>query len=132
MSGADGVHVGQLDLGPRDARTVVGDAALVGLSTHDDRQLSVGAREAVSYLAMGPVFSTQTKGPAIDPTVGLDGVRRAADVLQGRIPLVAIGGITIERAPEVLAAGATSVAVISDLLTGSIEDRARTFLAAVA
>jgi thiamine-phosphate pyrophosphorylase len=132
MSGADGVHVGQLDLGPRDARTVVGDTSLIGLSTHDADQLSAGAREAVTYLAMGPVFSTQTKGPSIDPTVGLEGVRRAAGVLRGLIPLVAIGGITIERAPDVLAAGATSVAVISDLLTGRLEDRARTFLAAVA
>lgn len=135
MSGAAGVHVGQTDLTPRDVRTVIGNERVVGLSTHDNDQLVAGAGEGVSYLAIGPVFPTATKrktGNAVDPAVGLEGVRvAAARLTRSRLPLVAIGGITLERAPEVLAAGAVSVAVISDLLVGAPESRARAFIAAL-
>jgi thiamine-phosphate pyrophosphorylase len=135
MSGAAGVHVGQTDLTPRDVRTVIGRERVLGLSTHDSDQLVAGTREDVSYLAIGPVFPTATNrktGKAVDPAVGLEGVHAAAARLTGsRLPLVAIGGITLERAPEVLAAGAASVAVISDLLVGTPESRARAFVTAL-
>jgi thiamine-phosphate pyrophosphorylase len=125
LAGADGVHVGQDDLAPALVRTIVGDAAIVGLSTHTPAQLTAARDAPVTYVAIGPVFATATKATGHE-ALGLDGVRAAAG--QGR-PLVAIGGITLERAPDVLRAGAASVAVISDLLsTGDPEGRVREYL----
>ena len=118
LSGADGVHVGQDDLPVDEARRIVGSDAIVGLSTHDEAQIEAAARTSATYLAVGPIYGTATKDTGYTAR-GLDLVRRAAR--DGR-PVVAIGGITLERAPEVLAAGASSVAVISDLLR---EDPAR-------
>ena len=116
MCGADGVHVGQDDLCVADVRRVVGPAAIVGLSTPTDSQLAEAVSEAVSYVAIGPVFGTRTKDTGFD-AVGLAAVRRAAAVAHAAgLPLVAIGGITRNRAGDVLAAGADSLAVISDLL----------------
>jgi thiamine-phosphate pyrophosphorylase len=112
MSGADGVHVGQEDLSVADARALLGPAAIVGVSTHDAAQIDAAARTAATYLAVGPIYGTSTKETGYSAR-GLDLVRRAAAT--GR-PVVAIGGITLERAPEVIAAGAAAVAVISDLL----------------
>jgi thiamine-phosphate pyrophosphorylase len=131
MAGADGVHVGQDDLPPRAVRSIVGASPWVGLSTHTDAQLDAGTREPVTYLAIGPVFATSSKA-APDPVVGLAGVRRAASrAHEVGLPLVAIGGITIDRATEVMEAGATAVAVISDLLVPDSGARARAFLAAI-
>ena len=113
---AAGVHLGQADLPVEDARTVVGESAVVGLSTHTDDQLRDALNRPVTYLAVGPVYATGTKNTGYRP-VGLSLVREAAALAAG-IPVVAIGGITLERAPAVLAAGAASVAVIGDLLTG--------------
>jgi len=124
MSGADGVHVGQEDLSVDDARRIVGGGAIVGASTHDEAQIEAAARTSATYIAVGPIFGTSTKDTGYSAR-GLELVRRAA--LTGR-PVVAIGGITLERAPEVLAAGASSVAVISGLLTGDPEVRVRSFL----
>jgi thiamine-phosphate pyrophosphorylase len=112
LSGADGVHVGQDDLTVEEARQIVGPDAIVGLSTHDEAQIEAAARTSATYIAVGPIYGTATKDTGYSAR-GLDLVRRAAR--DGR-PVVAIGGITLERAPEVLAAGASSVAVISDLL----------------
>jgi thiamine-phosphate pyrophosphorylase len=121
---ATGVHVGQHDLPPSDARRLVGREAAVGLSTHSEPQLEAGLTEPVSYLAVGPVFGTDTKTTGFD-AIGLEAVRRAADLVGERMPLVAIGGISLSRAPLVIESGATSVAVISDLLVGDPEARAR-------
>ena len=121
MAGADGVHIGQDDLPGRVARDLLGSAAVLGLSTHDASQLEVALLEPVSYLAVGPVYDTPTKNTGYAP-VGLEAVRQAA-LTAGDRPVVAIGGITLEAAPAVVAAGAASVAVISDLLAG--EDPAR-------
>ncbi len=87
--------------------------------------------EPVDYVAIGPVFPTASKDRP-DPVVGLDGVRRARDIVasSGR-PLVAIGGITLERARSVIDAGADSIAVIADLVAGEPGARARAFLRAV-
>jgi thiamine-phosphate pyrophosphorylase len=129
LAGADGVHVGQDDLSPHAVRRVTGDGALVGLSTHTIDQLTSALREPVDYVAIGPVFGTSTKTTGYD-TVGLDMIRRAAEPAgTARLPLVAIGGITLERAPSVIAAGAASAAVIGDLLvTGDPEARVRAYI----
>jgi thiamine-phosphate pyrophosphorylase len=132
MSGADGVHVGQRDLAPVDARHVVGDGRIVGCSTHSDEQAAAACRLPISYLAIGPVYATTTKGAEVDPVVGLDGVRAAAaHAREARLPLVAIGGITIDRCGEAMAAGAASVAVISDLLSADPARRVREYLRAL-
>ena len=120
MSGAHGVHVGQEDLSVADARRILGPDAVIGLSTHDEAQIDAALRTSATYLAVGPVFGTATKVTGYTAR-GLELVARAA---AGGRPVVAIGGITLERAPAVLAAGASSVAVISDLFTGS-DPRAR-------
>ncbi len=118
LAGADGVHVGQEDLGAAAVRAIVGSAAIVGLSTHTPEQIEAAAREPISYLAVGPVFGTATKTTGYQ-AVGFNLVARAASTGAAHgIPVVAIGGITLDRAPEVIAAGAASVAVISDLLAG--------------
>jgi len=116
MSGAAGAHVGQDDLSPADARALLGPDAIVGYSTHTIEQIDAAIREPISYLAVGPVFGTRSKDTGYD-AVGLDLVSAAAR-LAGRLPVVAIGGITLETAPAVFAAGASSIAVIADLLKG--------------
>ena len=111
--GADGVHLGQTDLSPSAVRSFAGDKLIIGLSTHNREQLEAAAREPADYLALGPIFGTQSKERP-DPTVGLEGLQ----LLRGLTnrPLAAIGGITREAAPEIWAAGADSCAVISDML----------------
>ena len=131
LAGAQGLHVGQDDLSPADARKVVGAACWVGLSTHSEAQWTAALTAPVSYLAIGPVFATGTKATGYD-AVGLETVREVAMVAGARsLPLVAIGGITLERAPAVMAAGASAVAVIGDLLSGHPEARARAFIQAL-
>jgi thiamine-phosphate pyrophosphorylase len=127
MARAAGVHVGQEDLDPMNARRLVGPAGIVGYSTHTVQQIEAAIREPISYLAVGPVFGTKTKDTGYS-SVGLEMVSMAAR-LAGAIPVVAIGGITIETAESVLRAGATSVAVISDLLmTGNPQARVAAYL----
>ena len=130
LSQADGVHVGQEDLSPRSVRRVVGAEAIVGLSTHTPEQVDLAVREPVTYIAIGPVFSTDTKATGYE-TLGLEPVRRAAGAARERaLPLVAIGGITLETASSVIDAGATSVAVINDLVAGGDPaTRVRAYLA---
>ena len=133
LAGFGGVHVGQGDLLPEDAKRVVeaiGDstshpsqvregwgtralgAGIVGVSTHTEEQVRVADAGCADYVAIGPVFATGTKVDA-EAVVGLEGVRRAR-ALTGK-PIVAIGGITRENARSVIEAGADSVAVISGL-----------------
>src|SRR4051812_3818552 len=115
MAGADGVHVGQDDLPVPAVRGILGPHAIVGLSTHDEAQIAAAVRTSASYLAVGPIYGTLSKDTGYGAR-GLDLVRAAAQA--SGVPVVAIGGITLARAPGVIAAGAASVAVISDLLTG--------------
>ena len=131
-SGASGVHLGQDDLTPRDARVLLPPPAMIGVSTHSDVQLRAALDESIDYVAMGPVFSTTSKEQP-DPVVGLEGIRRASHLTRSRgVPLVAIGGITLARAADVIAAGADTVAVISDLLTDDdAVARARAFVDAL-
>jgi len=131
MAGADGVHVGQDDLSPTAARAVVGSSAWVGVSTHNDGQVEAAVREPPTYLAIGPVYATRSKVRP-DPVIGIEGVRRAAARANGAgLPLVAIGGITLDRVADVISGGATAVAVISDLVTSNPGGRAREFLSAL-
>ena len=113
LSKAHGVHVGQDDLDVEEARAVVGPEAWVGLSTHNIEQFEKAARSSADYIAIGPIFETTSKVNP-DPVVGLELVRRVRRLTER--PVVAIGGITLERAAEVIDAGADSVAVISDIL----------------
>jgi thiamine-phosphate pyrophosphorylase len=108
-----GVHMGQDDLPPQDARRSVGPSRLLGFSTHNEAQLRAAAAEPADYIAVGPIFGTTSKEKP-DPVVGVAELRRLR-ALEMR-PLVAIGGITRENALAVLEAGADSVAVIGDLL----------------
>ncbi len=110
----DGVHLGQCDLPIADARKFAPDLC-IGLSTHDPAQLELALAARPDYVAYGPVFSTLTKADA-DPVVGLAGLERAgAAARSAKVPLVAIGGITLQNVAE-LAPHCDQVAVISALL----------------
>lgn len=128
LCGAAGVHLGQDDMPPDAARRLLRPSALVGWSTHNDDQLRWAAGLPIDYVAIGPVFGTRSKERP-DPVVGIDGVRRAVGLAAGR-PVVAIGGITLETASDVLDAGASSIAVIGDVLHADAAARARAFLQA--
>lgn len=127
LSGASGVHVGQDDLSVSRTRRILGNDAVIGLSTHCRSQVDLAVQESVAYIAVGPVFATRSKETGYQP-VGLELVRYAARQWPQSI-IVGIGGITLERAPSVIEAGANAVAVISDLLTdGDPERRTRAYL----
>ena len=132
LSAAPGLHVGQTDLSPTDARSVIGPSAILGLSTHHREQWEAAFTEPISYLAIGPVFGSATKETGYE-AIGLEMVRQASRAAGAHgLPTVAIGGITIDNAPSVIEAGAASVAIISDLLAGDPETRARQFIQALA
>jgi len=115
--GADGVHLGQDDLPPEAVRELLGPDVIIGVSTHNLQQAILSTRMPIDYIALGPIFSTATKeSPA--PTVGLEELTRIRQAVTD-IPLVAIGGITLENGQDVLDAGADAVAVISDIWTSS-------------
>jgi len=110
---ADGAHLGQKDLPPAAARRLLGDEAIIGLSTHSIEQAQVARQQPINYIAFGPIFRTQTK-EAPDPTTGLRALKTVRTLTN--LPLVAIGGITTENAPGVFASGADAVATISGLV----------------
>ena len=127
---ADGVHVGQDDLPPDRARLLLGESRILGFSTHTLEQALAADVAPVDYVAIGPIYQTSTKERP-DPVVGLETVSE----IRRRIskPLVAIGGITLDGARAILEAGADSVALISDLLSGGdIAGRTQRFLARLA
>jgi thiamine-phosphate pyrophosphorylase len=131
---ADGVHIGQEDVAPAEARRILdasgGPKRLLGVSTHNVAQLRAAlATGASDYLAIGPVYATGSKENP-DPVVGLEGVKAARALT--RLPLVAIGGITAGNGRAVIEAGADAVAVISGLLPQGgqeMSERVRDFLA---
>lgn len=112
-AGASGLHVGQEDLDAEAARRVIGPGKVVGVSTHNQEQFQRAVASSVDYIAVGPIFSTSTKANP-DPVVGTEFIRRVRALTDK--PIVAIGGITVERAAEVIRAGADSVAVAKDVL----------------
>lgn len=125
-----GVHLGQEDLPPAAARRTVGEAAWIGLSTHDEGQVAAAeADPEVDVVAFGPVFATTGKERP-DPVVGLEGLRRARALTAK--PLVAIGGISAGNLPAVLAAGADAAAVLGAVCRGDVRANCRRLLAVAA
>ncbi len=108
--GAGGVHLGQSDLPLHRARRICPPGFVVGISTHDERQVEEAVAGGADYIAFGPIYQTQSK-PDPDPVVGVK--RLQAVCRSSPVPVVAIGGITLLRVPEVVAAGALAVAIIS-------------------
>ncbi|HVA93869.1 MAG TPA: thiamine phosphate synthase [Candidatus Dormibacteraeota bacterium] len=135
LAGAGGVHVGQEDLGVEESRAVCGGAIAgrnlkndfwVGVSTHTLEQVAAANLTSADYIAFGPVFPTTTKKNP-DAVVGTELLRRARQLTAK--PLVAIGGITLERAAQVYRAGADSLAVVRDLIAAPDPGaRARAFI----
>jgi len=117
LADAAGVHVGQEDLAPDAVRRLIGPDRVIGFSTHSTAQLDIAVQQPIDYVAVGPIFGTGSKDTGYD-AVGLRLVEEAAKRARPRgLLVVAIGGITLERAPDVIRAGADSVAIIADLLT---------------
>lgn len=108
LAAADGVHLGQEDASWSEARSLLGESALIGRSTHNQEQALAAQAQGFDYIGVGPVYGTPTKPGA--KAVGLDLVRFAAQNLD--VPFVAIGGIDESNVRDVLAAGAKTVAVV--------------------
>jgi thiamine-phosphate pyrophosphorylase len=108
--GADAVHLGQTDLPIAEARRSCGDRLWIGVSTHDLDQVRAACTAGADYLGFGPVFSTSTKENP-DRVQGIEGLRAAVSI--ATVPVVAIGGITVERAGEVAATGVAAICAIS-------------------
>jgi len=109
---ADGVHLGQDDLPPGAARQILGNEAVIGVSTHNLEQVKLAADMPVDYVALGPIFPTTTKESSNAP-VGPGAISQACKLL-GDIPLVVIGGITEANGRQLLDAGSTALAIITD------------------
>ncbi len=117
-TGAHGVHLGQDDMPPEAARSLLGDESVIGYSTHNVEQAQKALTLPIDYIAIGPIFETSTKSDT-SPTLGLEGLQAVRKVV-GNMPLVAIGGISDANARDVIEAGADSVAVISALLSDPV------------
>jgi len=126
--GADGVHLGQTDMPVAAARRLLGKAAIIGFSTHNIEQVKAALKLPIDYLAFGPIFPTQSKRNA-DPVAGLDALGLIKSI-NGRLPVVAIGGIDKSNVVEALSAGADSAAIISAIVadTTQITKNVRDFL----
>lgn len=127
-AGAAHVHLGQEDLETADIEAIHAAGLRLDISTHTDRELDIALAAKPSAVALGPIYPTRGKDVGHDPQ-GLDQIKRWRTRI-GAMPLIAIGGITLERAPAVIAAGADSIAVITDI-TGheSPQERVRAWLA---
>jgi thiamine-phosphate pyrophosphorylase len=126
-AGAAHVHLGQEDLATADVDAIRSAGLTLGLSTHDEAELDEALRHEPDYVALGPIFPTTVKPMRVAP----QGLARIAEWKKriGATPLVAIGGITLEKAPAVFAAGASSIAVITDITQGADPDaRVRAWL----
>jgi thiamine-phosphate pyrophosphorylase len=111
---ADGVHVGQNDMPYNEARTIAGEKAIVGMSTHSVRQMRDACRLKPDYVGVGPVYATPTKKNP-DPVIGIEGMKEM--LAQATVPAVAIGGITLENLPLVLEAGAKNFCMVRPITT---------------
>ena len=126
---ADGVHLGQDDLPPRNARALLGASRNLGVSTHSLEQALRAAEQGADYVGIGPIFATATKATGYEP-VGCDTIRQ----LRARIdiPIVAIGGIKLSNVGEVIQSGAAGVAVISEIVgVDDITAATRAFMTAI-
>jgi len=124
---AAGVHLGQEDLPVSAAREILGPNKIIGFSTHSSAQAEAAARQGIAdYIGFGPIYPTVSK-ERTDPVQGLEGLR----LIRSRVglPIVAIGGITAETMPDVLAAGADAVAMIGDIVrAGDVGAKIRALL----
>lgn len=107
--GADGVHLGQANMPYPEARALLGESAIIGLSTHNVAQVKIANAYAPDYIGMGPVYSTPTKEKP-DPVIGTDGLKEM--MTMNTLPYVAIGGIDLTNIQEIKATGATSICVV--------------------
>src|ERR1700682_6041767 len=127
VAGAKHLHLGQEDLAEADLGAIRDAGLTLGLSTHDDTELETALRAKPDYIALGPIFPTTLKSMRFAP----QGIAKITEWKKriGNIPLVAIGGIKLEQAPAIFAAGADSIAVVSDVTQNSDPDaRVRTWL----
>lgn len=123
ITGADGVHLGQTDILPVDARTVLGERAIIGYSTHTEEQFLHSLTMPVDYVAFGPIFDTKTKSDP-DKTTGIEALTALCG--KTKMPVVAIGGIDSGNISDVLRSGAASAAIISAILkNGALESNFR-------
>jgi thiamine-phosphate pyrophosphorylase len=111
--GADHVHLGQEDIETADIATIKKAGLTVGISTHDHDELEIALRHKPDYVALGPIYETTLKKMRFAPQ-GLERISEWKKLI-GKIPLIAIGGIKLEQAPMIFAAGADSIAVVSDV-----------------
>ena len=121
--GADGVHLGQHDMPPHAARTILGAEALIGFSTHNPAQAINASQQPIDYLAIGPIFPTSSKADP-DPVVGLAGLHEVRNRV-GDFPIVAIGGITAENIEDVFKGGADCAAVLGAVLSDPLNIASR-------
>lgn len=110
---ADGVHLGQDDLPLREARNIIGDKKIIGISTHSLEQARAAERGGADYIGVGPIFPTQTKEDVVE-LVTLSYLREVVENIS--IPFVPIGGIKLHNVDEVLDAGAKNVCVVSEVV----------------
>ncbi len=120
VAGAKHLHLGQEDLADADLKAIRDAGLTLGLSTHDDAELETALRAKPDYIALGPIFPTTLKSMRFAP----QGIPKITEWKKriGNIPLVAIGGIKLEHAPEIFAAGADSIAVVSDVTQNADPD----------
>jgi thiamine-phosphate pyrophosphorylase len=127
---AAGVHVGQGDLPPEAARAILGPDAIIGLAITDPDEMASVPWDVIDHIGVGPVLSRGVKPDAAQP-IGLDGLRRC--VALSRKPVVAIGGMTVDMVPDMLAAGADGIAVVAAIAGATDpEDAAAAFRTALA
>ena len=127
VAGAKHLHLGQEDLADADLKAIRDAGLTLGISTHDDQELEIALRADPDYVALGPIFPTTLKSMRFAP----QGIPKITEWKKriGNIPLVAIGGIKLEQAPEIFAAGADSIAVVSDVTQNADPDaRVRAWL----
>jgi thiamine-phosphate pyrophosphorylase len=123
-TGADGVHLGQDDLPLKEARKIMGRGKIIGISTHSLEQASEAERDGADYIGFGPVFATLTKDAGRPKGIAmLRKIRKRVN-----IPVVAIGGISLENISSVLQTGVDAVAVASAILRGDIEKNTKRFM----
>jgi thiamine-phosphate pyrophosphorylase len=109
---ADGVHLGQQDMSALEARNIIGDEKIIGVSTHNVIQARQAQKDGADYIAIGPIYPTSTKDH--EPSVGIEIIREISGAVS--IPFIAIGAITLDNLDVVLKAGASRIAVCSAIM----------------
>ncbi len=109
---ADGVHLGQQDMSVLEARDIIGNEKIIGVSTHSIIQARQAQKDGADYIAIGPIYPTSTKEH--EPSIGIEVIQKITEVVN--IPIIAIGAITLENLDDVLKAGASRVAVCSAII----------------